>query len=121
VALVATVAITTICWVATAYLGPETDRAVLVAFYRKIKPAGPGWAPIRDAAGPPTGDDRTAADNIPLALLGWVAGCTAIWSALFAEGNYLYGRMPQAIFLTVVFVASSVVLVRVFSRSREAA
>jgi Na+/proline symporter len=121
VALVATVAITTVCWVATAYLGPETDRAVLVAFYRKIKPAGPGWAPIRDAAGPPTGDDRTAADNIPLALLGWVAGCTAIWSALFAEGNYLYGRMPQAIFLTVVFVASSAVLVRVFKSTRSAA
>ena len=56
-------------------------------------------------------------DNIPLALLGWVAGCTAIWSALFAEGNFLYGRMPQAIFLTVVFAISSAVLVAVVRRT----
>ena len=47
----------------------------------------------------------------PLALLGWVAGCMAIWSALFAEGNYLYGRMPEAIFLTGVLIVSGAVLV----------
>jgi Na+/proline symporter len=116
IALVVTVAITTVCWVATAYLGPETDRAVLVNFYRAIHPAGPGWDPIRKLAGdvPQSVADR---DNIPLALLGWVAGCTAIWSALFAEGSYLYGRMPQAILLTVVFVASSLVLMLVVRRT----
>ncbi|HMF60956.1 MAG TPA: sodium:solute symporter family protein, partial [Vicinamibacterales bacterium] len=102
-ALLATVTITTVCWVATAYLGPETDREVLIAFYRKIRPGGPGWRPLRDVAGPVAAHEG---DNMPLALLGWLAGSTAIWSALFAEGNFLYGRMPQAIFLTVVFVVS---------------
>jgi solute:Na+ symporter, SSS family len=116
VALVVTVAITTICWVATAYLGPQTDRDVLVNFYRAVHPAGPGWDPIRKLAGdvPQAVADR---DNIPLALLGWVAGCTAIWSALFAEGSYLYGRMPQAILLTLVFIASSLVLLFVVKRT----
>ena len=116
VGLVVTVAITTVCWVATAYFGPETDRAVLVNFYRAVHPAGPGWEPIRKLAGdaPRSVADR---DNIPLALLGWVAGCTAIWSALFAEGSYLYGRMPQAILLTVVFIASSLVLTFVVKRT----
>jgi Na+/proline symporter len=116
VALVVTVAITTICWVATAYLGPETDRSVLVNFYRAVHPAGPGWGPVRAVAGgiPTAVADR---DNIPLALLGWVAGCTAIWSALFAEGSYLYGRMPQALFLTVIFIASSLVLMFVVKRT----
>jgi Na+/proline symporter len=114
-ALVATVAITTVCWVATAYLGPQTDREVLINFYRKVRPAGPGWTPIREAAGPALG--AGPADNIPLALLGWVAGCTAIWAALFAEGNYLYGRLPQALFLTVVFLVASGVLVAVVRRT----
>jgi solute:Na+ symporter, SSS family len=114
-ALLATVAITTVCWVATAYLGPETDREVLIAFYRKIRPSGPGWRPIRDVAGPAAADEG---DDMPLALLGWLAGSTAIWSALFAEGNYLYGRMPQAIFLTVVFAVSSLALVFVMRRMR---
>ncbi len=116
VALLVTIAITTACWVATAYLGPETDRAVLVNFYRAVHPAGPGWEPIRKLAGnvPQSVADR---DNIPLALLGWVAGCTSIWSALFAEGCYLYGRMPQALLLTVVFIASSLVLVFVVKKT----
>jgi Na+/proline symporter len=116
-ALLATVAITTVCWVATAYLGPETDRDVLIAFYRKIRPGGPGWGHIRELAGP-VATDGSEGDDMPLALLGWLAGSTAIWSALFAEGNYLYGRMPQAIFLTVVFVISSVALTFVMRRMR---
>jgi solute:Na+ symporter, SSS family len=116
-ALLLTIAITTICWVATAYLGPQTDRAVLINFWRTVRPAGPGWAPIREAAGASAADATVHGDNIPSALLGWVAGCTAIWSALFAEGSYLYGRMPQAIFLTVVFVISTAVLVMVVRRT----
>jgi Na+/proline symporter len=114
VALVVTVAITTVCWVATAYVGPPTDPEVLVAFWRKVQPAGPGWRRIRELAG--ATETRVDQDNIPLALLGWVAGCTCIWSALFAEGNFLYGRTPQALMLTVVFAASSIVLAYVVRR-----
>jgi solute:Na+ symporter, SSS family len=113
VALVMTVAITTVCWVATAYLGPQTERDVLIRFWIKVRPSGPGWAPVRQAAGPSALTQPAEADNIPRALLGWLAGCTAIWSALFAEGNYLYGRLPQAVMLTAIFIASSVVLASV--------
>src|SRR6187455_2403354 len=48
IALVLTVAITTVCWVVTAFVTPPTDRDVLIAFYRKVRPVGPGWKPIRD-------------------------------------------------------------------------
>jgi hypothetical protein len=110
VALVTTVIVTTICWVATAWLGPETDRKVLIDFYRKVRPAGPGWAPIRAAAG---ALEAAPGDNIPLALLGWAAGCMTIWSALFTVGNILYGRLHTAGLLFGVFLVSGVVLVRV--------
>ena len=40
-----------ICWVATAYLGPRTDDRTLIAFYGRVRPAGPGWTRIRQAAG----------------------------------------------------------------------
>ncbi|MBA3297339.1 MAG: Na+:solute symporter [Acidobacteria bacterium] len=113
-ALLATVAITTACWVLTAYIGPQTDRAVLIEFYRKIRPAGPGWEPIKALVGPQAEGEG---ENMPLALVGWVAGCTAIWSALFAEGNYLYGRMPQAYLLTGIFIVSSLVLVQVMRKT----
>jgi len=117
-ALLLTVAVTTICWVATAYLGPQTDRAVLVEFYRKVRPVGPGWAPIRAIAGELVDDGRAASDNLPVSLLGWFAGCTMIWSALFAVGNFLYGRMPQAWLLTIVCVASIAAVTMVFRRLR---
>jgi solute:Na+ symporter, SSS family len=117
VALLVTIGVTTVCWVATAWLGPETDRAVLVEFYRKVRPSGPGWEPIRAAAGLPKGS--ATGDNIPLALLGWTAGCTAIWSALFAVGNVLYMRPVAAGVLTVVFVVSATVLAMVTRRLWE--
>jgi Na+/proline symporter len=113
-ALISTVAVTTVCWVLTALLGPQTDPEVLVAFYRKVRPAGPGWAPIRALAGPL--ERGPAADNIPLAMLGWAAGCTVIWSALFTVGSILYGQSSQAAFLAAVFVASGVVLLLVIRR-----
>jgi Na+/proline symporter len=110
-ALLITIAATTISWVATAWLGPPTDMGVLIDFYQKVRPVGPGWEPVRLAAGLPR---RTVTDeNIPLALVGWVAGCMAIWSALFTVGNILYGRSLQALVLGAVFVVSGFVLLRV--------
>ncbi len=108
-----TVAITSVCWIATAYLTPATDRATLVSFYRKVRPIGPGWASVRDEAlgsGSLTAADLkgpAAGDNIPRAMLGWVAGCTTIWSGLFMIGSFLYGQAMQAVMLTAVFVAGA--------------
>jgi SSS family solute:Na+ symporter len=115
IALMITVAFTTICWLLTAYLGPATDRKTLVEFYKKVRPFGPGWKQIRSEAalleGPPA-----AGDNIPMALLGWVAGCAAIWSSLFAVGNFLYGRMTYALALLLIFLVSGGGLFYVFNR-----
>jgi solute:Na+ symporter, SSS family len=115
-ALLVTIAVTTVAWVSTAFLGPETDREVLTSFYEKVRPFGPGWTKVREAAGIPKAASTSARDNIPLALLGWVAGCTVIWSALFSVGNFLYGRTPQALFLLAVFVVSGVGLLYVGQR-----
>ena len=112
--LLITIGVTTVCWVATAWLGPATERDVLIEFYRKVRPSGPGWEPIRKAAGLPVG--AAAADNIPLAMLGWTAGCTAIWSALFTVGNLLYMRPTAAAILFVVFLVSTLALASVTRR-----
>src|SRR5215211_4661428 len=49
--LLITVAVTTVVWVAATYLTSPTDRATLVEFYRLVRPAGPGWEPVRAEAG----------------------------------------------------------------------
>jgi len=115
-ALLLTIAVTTVCWVATAYLGPATDRATLIAFYRRARPFGPGWRPIREAAGIPADDPEHRRENIPLALLGWFAGCIVVWSALFTVGSVLYGRWLQAVILGIVFAASGLTLIGVINR-----
>jgi Na+/proline symporter len=101
-ALLFTVAVTTVCWVITAYLGPTTEREVLISFYKRVRPAGPGWTEIREAAGLANAP-HTHDENVPLALLGWAAGSMMIWSALFSVGNYLYGRYLPAALLALVF------------------
>jgi Na+/proline symporter len=111
-ALLMTVAVTTVCWLITAYVSPATDRDVLIRFYTLVRPAGPGWARVRSDAGIPA-DSRTSPDNIPMALLGWVAGCAAIWSALFAVGNLLYYRFVSFTICTVVFVVAGIVLIKI--------
>ena len=48
-----------------------------------------------------------------MATVGWISGCAVIWSALFAIGNFLYGRTQPALLLTGVFVVSGFVLLYV--------
>ena len=117
-ALILTVAVTTVSWMLTAYLGPQTDRATLVAFYKKVRPFGPGWKAVRREAGISDGEARArgAHESFPLALAGWVSGSLTIWSSLFMVGNALYGRWAYAAALLAVFVGSGLVLIKVVNR-----
>jgi len=118
-ALVLTVAATTVCWVLTAFIGPQTDRRTLLDFYRKVRPFGPGWKKVRAEAGISEAEARAGGENIPLALLGWAAGVATIWASLFTVGNVLYGRWGYAVGLFAVFAASGLVLIKVVSRLWE--
>ncbi len=116
VALVTTVGFTTVCWVLAAFLTPSTDMGALVTFYRKVRPAGPGWERVRLAANMTKEEARNAGDNLPLALLGWTAGVCAIWSSLFTVGKFLYGQTAAGFELLAVFVVSGSVLIYVTNR-----
>ena len=109
-ALLLTIATTTLCWVLTAFVAPQTDRKTLIAFYKKVRPFGPGWKRIREEAGVSAREAAASHESIPLALLGWSAGCATIWASLFMVGNYLYGRTAAALVLGVVFLLSGSVL-----------
>jgi Na+/proline symporter len=117
VALLTTVAVTTVAWVATAYLGPATEQARLVSFYKLVRPAGPGWAAVRAEAGV-----GASPDSLPQALLGWMLGCAFVYAALFGAGSFLYGRVGLGAVWAAVLVGSGVGLVRVvrgFAAGRE--
>ncbi len=109
---------TTFCWILTAYIGPETDHATLIAFYKRVHPIGPGWTAIREEAGVPKAEAKEYArqDNIPMAMLGWVSGTAVIWSGLFTVGNFLYGRMNVALALLAVLLITGYTLIWVIRR-----
>jgi SSS family solute:Na+ symporter len=115
-ALILTIVVTTACWVLTTYLGPRTDRKALIGFYKKVRPFGPGWEPIRKEAGISKEEARGSGDNFPMALVGWAAGTATIWSALFTVGNILYGRWTYAFVLLGAFLVSCTVLIWVVNR-----
>ena len=117
--LIITISVTTVCWVLAAYLAPQTDRGTLIAFYKKVRPTGPGWEGIRKEAGISREEAAATGDSIPMAMLGWLAGCTVIWSSLFTVGNFLYGRISTALGLLAVFVLSGLVLLYVINRLWE--
>jgi len=113
-ALVTTVIATTVCWVATAYLAPQTDPEVLRAFYLKVRPAGPGWGPVRASLG--IAADAAVGDPLPLALAHCPLCCTMVWSSLFTIGQALYGEWTLAAVLGTTAVVSGTALARLSRR-----
>ena len=105
--LILTVASTTIVWVSVTFLAPPDSPETLAKFFRLVRPAGPGWKPVRAATG-----ITSSPDSLPMAMLGWMLGCTFIYSALFGVGSYLYGRMPQAAVWAALFVGSGLSLLK---------
>ena len=114
--LLATVAITTISWLATAYVAPATDKQTLIEFYRKVKPFGPGWNKIKKDGALSTDESDSTHESFPLALLGWTAGCSFIWSALFVVGSIIYGRWIEAGMLLIFAILTGGALVFVVNK-----
>jgi len=98
------IALTTLAWLAAAYLAPATDERTLEGFYRLIRPRGRGWQVVRDRLAAATGTPAPPSpdDNIPAAILGIFLGCIGTYAALFAIGSSLYGRRSMALLLASV-------------------
>jgi len=109
--LMITIAATTAVWLVVTYLAPGTDRSRLLEFYRLVRPAGPGWTSIRAET-----KLEPSPDSLSLALIGWILGCTFVYSALFGTGSFLYGRTGLGLAWLAAFVASGIGLVRVMPK-----
>ncbi|HEY7877930.1 MAG TPA: hypothetical protein VIC55_06885, partial [Gemmatimonadaceae bacterium] len=115
-ALIMSVAVTTVVWVAVTLLTPPTDQETLVRFYERTRPAGPGWDAVRRHTPLPP-----SPDSIPQMLLGWTAGVTFVYAGLFGAGNIIYGHTANAVVCVALFVASGIALLRLIPRGPAAA
>ncbi len=108
------VGLTTVCWLPCAYLAPPADMQTLVAFYRKIRPPGPGWGPVARLAGPVGHSDGVPGLGAPLAAS--FLGSVAIYACLFSTGYALYGQPLRAALGGSVSVAAGLGLLRILRR-----
>jgi Na+/proline symporter len=110
-ALLWTVGMTTVVWLAVAVFGPATDPRTLRSFVRRVRPAGPGWRGFRTPdQGPP--------DPLPQALLAWSLGCLCIYGLLLATGSLLLGHPLRGLLLFLLAVTAGAGLARLRSGSR---
>ena len=85
-----TTAFTTIVWLAVTFLAPRTRTATLHAFYRRVRPGGPGWKRIAAETG------LTPPGSAAIAWSNWLAGLVVVYATLFATARLLFGPRPQA-------------------------
>lgn len=111
--LIISVLFTSICWITISFLTKPTDEKVLIEFYKKVKPLGPGWNYIKNKIPSDELNTIVEKENIPLNLLGWLTGTITVWSSLFTIGNFLYGRTIMGFILLGVFLISGLILIYV--------
>ena len=99
-----TVGITTIAWLGVTWLTPAEPREKLIAFFRKVRPEGPGWKPIAAAAGLPLNAGLVSH------LGNWVLGCVLIYTSLFGIGKLVLKEwLPGVVFIVVAIVAGALI------------
>ena len=100
------VGITTASWLLVTFLtAPEKDE-VLLAFYRKVRPAAFGWNSLlrrypNEVAEP---------GRLPMEIGLMLIASFMVYSTVFATGYWIYGNIVPAVITTVISVLGGVIL-----------
>ncbi|HJU89593.1 MAG TPA: sodium:solute symporter family protein, partial [Gemmatimonadaceae bacterium] len=93
-----TVAVTTVTWLAVTFATRPEPESVLQAFYRRVRPGGPGWAGVSERAG----FGREPIPGGALAWTNWLAGVLAVYFTLFGIGKIVFGDVGLGAVLLVL-------------------
>ena len=95
--IIFTVGVTTIVWLVATYATQPEPLEKLAAFHRKVRPSGPGWSQIAQAAGLPEHRGEIGPN-----LLNWALGVALIYSTLFGIGECIFGEWTKTILYLVL-------------------
>jgi Na+/proline symporter len=111
--MLVTVGITTAAWLLVTLLTPPEPQEKLVAFYRRVRPAGLGWRPIAVLA-----PDVKPSESLAEQFLNWVLGCILIYSTLFGIGKLIFKAWTEGLAYMAAAVITSVLISRNLSAAR---
>jgi SSS family transporter len=96
-------AITVAAWLAATYLTLPERPETLGAFYRKVRPAGPGWKPVATLH-----PDVTSDDHLGLSVAAAVLAAGIVYFTLPAVGLLLFGEIGRGALALVGAAACAV-------------
>ncbi|MEK7403544.1 MAG: sodium:solute symporter family protein [Acidobacteriota bacterium] len=105
--MIITIGITTAVWLTVTLITRPEPVETLVAFYRRVRPSGPGWARVARLAPDvePAGDGWS---NFGC----WMAGCVLIYGALFGVGKLLLKQYAPGLLLAALALAAGAFIYR---------
>ena len=105
------VLITTGVWLVVTFSTPAEDKEVLLRFYKKTAPGGPGWKAI-------VGNEQIKNEgwSVPSGILAMLLALVMIYCLLFATGYFIYGNLQLGGILIFTALISTLLLSKVCSR-----
>ena len=105
------VVITTIIWILVTFATPPENKEVLLNFYKKTTPGGPGWKTI-------VGKEQIEKSqwSVPSGILAMILALIMIYSLLFSTGYFIYGNLQLGIILISISVVSTYLLIKVWKK-----
>jgi solute:Na+ symporter, SSS family len=113
--MIVTVALSSIAWLTVTFLTRPEPDATLEAFYRRVRPGGPGWARVSRAAG----FGRESIPGGALAWTNWIAGIIAVYATLFGLGKLVFGHPGEGFALLAIAVLAFAWIARSFRSGGE--
>jgi solute:Na+ symporter, SSS family len=112
--LILTTLVTTVVWLAVTLLTKPEPHDTLVAFYRRVLPAGAGWRRFAEETGL-----RAPAGEIGRNALCWLSGVILVYSIMFATGALLFHQTQKLVVFGIALVGSSAALWALLARERR--
>jgi solute:Na+ symporter, SSS family len=106
-----TTAVTSVIWILTTLMTPAEPDAVLLRFYRKVRPHAAGWQRIAALA-----SDLPQTRDLGQNLLAWLLGCAMVYAALFGIGKLCFGQISAGVVLLALAALCAGFLYRDISR-----
>jgi len=116
--MLVTVGITSLVWiVVTMFTQPEPVEK-LIAFYRRVRPEGPGWNGI--AAQAELAEEH-ARGRLSLQIFNWILGCALIYGSLFGIGKLIFKEWGTGLLYLSIAIVAGVLISRNLSRGEMTA